>query len=37
MRNIANPAHYDLVVNMAGLSVVEAAGIDKNAYLAKKF
>jgi len=35
--DIANPAHYDLVVNMAGLSVDEAAGIVKNAYLAKKF
>jgi cytidylate kinase len=35
--DIANPAHYDLVINTAGLSVDEAAAIVKNAYQAKKF
>ncbi len=35
--DIANPAHYDLVVNTVGLSVDEATSIIKNAYQAKKF
>ena len=35
--DIANPAHYDLVVNTGGLTAEEAASIIKNAYEAKKF
>jgi cytidylate kinase len=35
--DVASPAHYDLVVNTAGLSIDEAASIIKNAFQAKTF
>ena len=35
--DIANPAHYDMVINTAGISADEAVHIIKNAYEAKKF
>jgi len=35
--DIANPAHYDLVVNTAGLTIDEATDIIEKAFRAKKF
>lgn len=35
--DIANPAHYDMVVNTAGISIEETVQIIKNAYQSKKF
>ncbi len=35
--NLADPSHYDLVLNTGDISVDEAAKIVKEAYLAKKF
>ena len=35
--DIANPAHYDMVINTAGISVDEAVKIITNAYTSKKF
>jgi cytidylate kinase len=35
--DIANPVHYDLVLNTAGITIDEAAEIVKNAFKARKF